>query len=127
MSIEPIRIQLRRTKGWRMPENTVRCARPGKWGNKFAIGHHYKRGGGGIPRMGIQFVFTEAYEGYQDSTYTTIKTNAEAIEWYRWYLGTFSAEHLAGYLCDLRGKNLACWCKPGDECHVDVLLELANA
>jgi hypothetical protein len=30
-------------------------------------------------------------------------------------------------LPNLRGKNLACWCKPGDPCHADVLLELANA
>lgn len=27
---------------------------------------------------------------------------------------------------DLRGKNLACWCKPGEPCHADVLLEIAN-
>lgn len=26
----------------------------------------------------------------------------------------------------LRGKNLACWCKPGALCHADVLLEIAN-
>lgn len=26
----------------------------------------------------------------------------------------------------LRGKNLACWCKPGEPCHADVLLEIAN-
>ncbi|MGH6822039.1 MAG: DUF4326 domain-containing protein [Methylocella sp.] len=25
-----------------------------------------------------------------------------------------------------RGKNLACFCKLGEPCHVDVLLELAN-
>jgi hypothetical protein len=28
---------------------------------------------------------------------------------------------------ELRGKNLACWCKPDQPCHADVLLELANA
>jgi len=27
----------------------------------------------------------------------------------------------------LRGFNLACWCKPGEPCHADVLLEVANA
>lgn len=27
---------------------------------------------------------------------------------------------------NLRGKNLACWCKPGEPCHADVLLEIAN-
>ena len=27
---------------------------------------------------------------------------------------------------ELRGKNLACWCKLTDPCHADVLLEIAN-
>jgi hypothetical protein len=30
-------------------------------------------------------------------------------------------------LLDLRGKNLACWCRLDQPCHADVLLELANA
>jgi len=29
-------------------------------------------------------------------------------------------------LGQLRGKNLACWCKIGTPCHADVLLKLAN-
>jgi hypothetical protein len=33
---------------------------------------------------------------------------------------------LANELAELRGKNLACWCKRGELCHADVLLELAN-
>ena len=27
----------------------------------------------------------------------------------------------------LRGKNLACWCKLGEPCHADALLEIANS
>ena len=27
---------------------------------------------------------------------------------------------------ELRGLNLACWCKPGEACHADILLALAN-
>lgn len=27
----------------------------------------------------------------------------------------------------LRGKDLCCWCPLGQPCHVDILLELANA
>ncbi len=27
---------------------------------------------------------------------------------------------------NLRGKNLGCWCEPGDKCHVDVLIELLS-
>jgi hypothetical protein len=30
---KPRRVQLSRKKGWRMPENTVKVARPSKWGN----------------------------------------------------------------------------------------------
>lgn len=29
----PVRVQLRRTKGWRMPPNTVKVARPSAFGN----------------------------------------------------------------------------------------------
>lgn len=46
----------------------------------------------------------------------------------------FEAELRAGILRfsiddvrrELRGKNLACWCKPGVRCHADVLLRVAN-
>jgi hypothetical protein len=34
----PHRVQLRRTKGWRMPANTVKVDRTTKWGNPFVIG-----------------------------------------------------------------------------------------
>jgi hypothetical protein len=30
------------------------------------------------------------------------------------------------WLHELRGKNLACWCKLDEACHADVLLRLAN-
>jgi hypothetical protein len=33
MTNTPQRIQLRRTKGWRLPENTVKVDRSTKWGN----------------------------------------------------------------------------------------------
>jgi len=29
-------------------------------------------------------------------------------------------------VADLRGKDLACWCRLDQECHADVLLRLAN-
>lgn len=33
----PRRVQLSRAKGWRMPENTVKVARPTKWGNPYTV------------------------------------------------------------------------------------------
>src|SRR5690606_3378888 len=32
------RVQLRRSKGWRMPPNTVKVDRTTKWGNPFVVG-----------------------------------------------------------------------------------------
>ena len=46
-----------------------------------------------------------------------------------WWQGLQSDERRRAILKDLptlRGKNLACWCKPDAPCHADVLLELAN-
>lgn len=33
----PERIQRKRTKGWKMPPNTVSVCRPGRWGNPFTF------------------------------------------------------------------------------------------
>lgn len=35
MADRPIRVQRKRTKGWRMPPNTVYVGRPTEWGNRF--------------------------------------------------------------------------------------------
>ena len=34
----PQRIQLKRTKGWRMPDDTVKVDRSSRWGNPFVVG-----------------------------------------------------------------------------------------
>ena len=36
-------------------------------------------------------------------------------------------DYLAYDLSELRGKRLACWCKPDHACHGDVLAKLADA
>ena len=122
----PQRIQRKRTKGWQMPDGAICVSRPSRWGNPFRIGCHYRRDGGGIPRMGLQFIYLQAAEGYQDATYTTIRTNTEAVEWYRWYLSVTDYTPKKARE-ELRGKDLACWCRLDQPCHADVLLEIANA
>ena len=47
-------------------------------------------------------------------------TAEDCVNAYRSYLATGTD------LTELRGKNLACFCKLSDPCHADVLLELAN-
>lgn len=97
----PARIQLRRTKGWRLPANTVVVSRPTKWGNPFRAGHEYQTVAAG-PKI--------------------CRDAADAVRLYTPLAYTRQAEIVA----ELRGKDLACWCKPGAPCHADVLLHLAN-
>ncbi len=122
---KPVRIQRRRVKGWKMPENTVYVGRtsgwPGLYGNPFRVGGYFKIGGG--ERHG-GFSWLEAHKDYADATFNLIESNEQAVSFFRLYrrLYPYKPEELA----PLRGKNLACWCSLDQPCHADVLLELAN-
>jgi hypothetical protein len=98
-----VRHSLSRKAGWRMPSNTVKVSRPGKWGNPFLVGPERTQG--------------EAVGAFR-IWLTTDGVTAGIPERKQWMLD---------HLHELRGKNLACWCKPGTPCHADVLLNLANA
>lgn len=39
----PKRIQRKRTKGWRMPENAVYVGRPTKWGNPYSLAKYREK------------------------------------------------------------------------------------
>lgn len=115
----PERIQCRRTKGWRLPENTMVVARPSRFGNPFTIAQAVASGYAQTEEDARRFVvncFRDWLAGGQVGC--------------DWGQGPESdrrkAEILAG-LPALRGKNLACWCPLDQPCHADVLLKLANA
>jgi len=102
----PVRIQLSRRKGWKMPPSTVKVDRSTKWGNHIVVGK--KRGVGSRP-----WTAEDAVEQYRQDiehkTSTDRPDGSEPLD-----------------LSPLRGKNLACWCRLDAPCHADVLLKLAN-
>jgi hypothetical protein len=99
----PKRIQRKRIKGWRMPENCVSVARPGIFGNPFTL------------QMG-----SAEWALREFRTWVSGKTVN------RWPELTERREKLLKRLPELRGKDVACFCKEGAPCHGDVLIELAN-
>lgn len=114
-ALMPQRIQLRRTKGWRLPENTVKVDRSTKWGNPFVAG-----------RDGTQAECVEAF-GFLAGEQARLQVldrmlvpsaGLEAAE--------KMLEGLKANPAPLRGKNLACWCSLDEPCHADVLLRLVN-
>lgn len=118
----PTRIQRRRTKGWRLPENAVIVSRPSRFGNPFLI--------------------KDAIDAEMGEPRSACASNY--AEWLRvgtaggWYEATyrvgrqvFDRRRILDELHTLRGRDLACTCplpEPGqpDHCHAAVLLQLAN-
>jgi len=111
----PVRIHLSRKKGWRMPLNTVKVDRTTKWGNVYRVG------------MFKNFGAADAIDAFRARLKQNLHDDARRIN---------------ADIAELRGKNLACWCrlcnehaagKPlgilcskCDPCHADVLIEIAN-
>lgn len=111
----PVRVTLSRAKGWRMPPNTVKVSRPTIWGNPFTIEGARDAGYSGSD-AGLAVICVTAFRAW---------INGSDRDW----VGDESEARrtmILARLPDLRGKNLACWCKPGTPCHADVLLALAN-
>lgn len=99
---KPIRVQLSRAKGWKMPANTVKVDRSTRWGN---------------PDRAEVIGATLAVEMFR-----------RRLAPGGFGLGPIQAILTAKDVRrELRGKNLACWCALGAPCHADVLLEIANA
>jgi hypothetical protein len=114
MSETPIRIQRKRTKGWKMPANTVYVGRPGWLGNPFPV-QVYGRSGAMDRYQRLMNGAMSTLEMSQSSTCHSADVSLVTIRgWVR------------DQLPNLRGKNLACWCPLDQPCHADVLLELAN-
>lgn len=104
------RIQRKRTKGWRMPENTVYVGRPSKWGNPFNINNH-------------------RYDVYETNGRKRLYAMLDFGLWLRGDYPDVDPErriYILDHLCELKGKNVACWCSLSEYCHADVLLSMAK-
>lgn len=113
----PKRVRLSRTRGWRMPENAVSVARPGRWGNFYRVGQPMCPAT--IRRWGHRL------RDFANRDHACVDA-AEAVGRFRAVLIFDEAIH-AHLRAELAGKDLACWCALDKPCHADVLLEIANA
>lgn len=99
----PDRYQRQRVKGYKLPEGVVCVTRPGKWGNPFETAAEFRQ-------------LLEALVGISGQS-----------EFHAVSLQQFAHMNaIARSLHELRGKDLACWCSLGSDCHADVLIDLAN-
>lgn len=143
MPVLPIRIQLSRRAGWRMPPGAVSCARPGRWGNPFEVGGQVLDlwdsafacradetklalalwDGDPLPLPSWA-----TWERSGDGGRVSFIPDAEtAVRWHAWWLrhtpeGRAVADAARRELRTV--PALACWCPLGAPCHVDNLIAL---
>lgn len=137
----PRRIQLRRTKGWRLPKTAISVARPTRWGNPWT----WRQNTPG----GAWEVWNRARERRECLTRTEDGARYQCIAYYREALKPPHRTHSGALdfdprdVAQLRGRDLACWCRlcplhaegkpfriqcPAcDPCHADPLGMTANA
>lgn len=131
MTDRPVRIQRKRTKGWKMPPNTISVCRPGALGNPFIVGepsgHEFNDGRDPTPL--IAALTLEQCIEYYDRLIRGIlspEMHPRGHQWLARFKFRFGGIDPAEYVrSNLRGMNVACYCSLDQPCHGDVLLRLA--
>lgn len=132
----PQRLQLSRHKGFNLQEvsralnglDAVNCARPGKWGNPFVVGKQlcnckYRGERGAFP---FQIIQVAELDGFVCDEYLeNVLTIQDSLTLYKAYiLHEWEWDKNYDVEYELSGRNLACYCKPSEACHCDVLLQI---
>lgn len=123
----PVRIQRKRTKGWKMPPNTIYVGRPTIYGNPFKeVGDMIYGDASHRRKILSPWIYIDA------------GPTGDVVELYKdWITGIgdqailsrvrpcpFTIEDIKK---ELGGKNLACFCCLECKCHASVLLKISNS
>jgi hypothetical protein len=120
--VSPVRIQRRRTKGWRAPEHAVYVGRPTRFGNPYRL---IRQDNGWAVQFGD-------HGGSVGIFHNDFEARRYATEAFRvWINLPEQADTLRLFRALLHGRDLTCWCPlpadgQPDHCHAAVLLEIAN-
>lgn len=109
----PHRVQRRRTKGFKLPPNTVSVTRGTQWGNPFTIGVHVSNNHEAV----------EYFDAWANSKVMPYRRGAPIVPALDGFESCLFKEAVK---TKLRGKNLACYCRLDEPCHADILLRIAN-
>ena len=101
---KPKRIQRQRVKGWRMPPGAIYVGRPSRWGNHIKVGDYGK-----------------SPQARRTAHWLAVLDFEKSIEW-----NPEGEAYKEAARRELRGHDLACFCRLDEPCHADVLLRIAN-
>lgn len=147
---KPQRIQLSHKKGFNLQEyskslnglEAVKCDRNTKFGNPFIVEYDKNiksylilKGNKEFNLLEILGIYDKKDKAIKKSIElfeSLIKNNDEKNLILEFQHHSFTMINNYKYLTtelikkELKGKNLACWCKEGEACHCNILLRIAN-
>lgn len=151
----PERVQLKRVKGYRKPDGAIVVARPTVYGNPFpiegswimwtAVGLGWRGDSAGRRACAVALYrawltgepvvlgpMAASTDGgaleFSDGSVVTMNDHCMGIARFAaGLMGETPTFPEPPSLDELRGHDLACWCRLDLPCHADVLLEVANA
>ena len=120
------RIQRKRTRGWKMPSNTIYVGRPTKWGNPFKVGSYLNAWGKAFIATQLCKTAKEVKELYKSGILDKKITLENSLKWYEMSI-KFKIKHKVLDINELKEKDLACWCSLDKLCHADILIKLCKS
>jgi hypothetical protein len=121
-----MRIQRKRTKGWRKSKNSIYVGRGSKWGNPFKVGSYLNAWGKAFLAIKLTDATPESiHKIYHSGIFDTPISLEKSLEWYEIWI-TFMIKEKKLEINELKGKDLVCWCPLTSQCHADILIKLAN-
>lgn len=124
----PVRIERKRRRGWRMPDDAVYVGRPSTWGNPFRITRSSDFHG----LHGSWFVIDPQGTKHHPDEDSQRSARQKAVDLFAAWV-THHDDQVGGAPTtdrirnELAGHDLVCWCPSQQPCHADVLIEIANS
>lgn len=114
------RVQRKRTKGWKMPDNCKYVGRPTAWGNPFKLTPD-----GWIMCYSTNRKILDPWILWSATGGFCLTDIVELYErWIKGELHKHSCLPTPPDIEELRGRDLACFCSLSSTCHVDILIKL---
>ena len=114
----PTRVQRSRTKGSKLPANTLCCTRPAPWSNPIV---------GKDAAKWFRIWLVEHPGWIVGSILSLARQHGAGLHLHESADLFQTAQHYLFNLEDLRQyDHLGCWCGPEDACHVDTYIELLS-
>jgi hypothetical protein len=117
--VSPRRLQLKRQRGFRLPEGARSVARPSRFGNPWTVEWALREGRAETVTQAREFV-VRLHRAWLE------RSDPDLPDQIRSGVITYDRRWVLAHLEELAGLDLACYCDDQGSCHALTLIDLAN-